>query len=105
VGSPHGEQFQRTAGWYRQHAHESDKVVGVVRGRPEARQIVYVAVLGRTHAAAESARATMIRRGLQDLNFRTGRSLRDLNYRAKGAERFYLFLFIVHYFFFAESRW
>lgn len=38
--TPHGEQLQLAGGRDRQHAHEGDVVVGVVRGRAQTSQVV-----------------------------------------------------------------
>lgn len=53
MASPHREQLQLTAGREGQHADESDEIVRVVRGRPEASQIVHAAVSRGAYAAAE----------------------------------------------------
>lgn len=51
----HCEELQLTGGRDRQHAHEGDEIVGVMRGQSEAGQVVHSTVLGGAYAAAEIA--------------------------------------------------
>lgn len=62
MGSPHSEQFQLTGGRNGQHAHEGDEVVGIMRGRPKASQVVQVTKPRGAYAAVFSHRVPKIPR-------------------------------------------
>lgn len=58
----HCEELQLTGGRDRQHAHEGDEIVGVMRGQSEAGQVVHSTVLGGAYAAVLSHGIPMVSR-------------------------------------------